>query len=335
MTQPLRVGMIGVGRHARSILLPALAQIPQDMQLVALATAHEETARAVEAEFHIRSHAGYEALLADDAVEAVLVVGGKHGPEIVAALEAGKPVWTVTPGISSSDDARRIRRLAQERGLTVQVGSCLRYSPLYQKMRSLLTEWRTTDPGLRAFTVRYYPYVGHFYNLLLYLGGAVASVCALASSEGDGEIVLLRFARGDTGVLTWRRFNNVSLPYERVEVAHASGLLVADNGRELAFHQTREHVDNNALSFSVAEAHVYAPTFSIPYGANTQLYLRGYPPELAHFVHCVRTGEPPICGVDDAEQTLLVTQAVRRSAANAQWVDVEAGSSADTGRERR
>jgi len=329
MTQPLRVGMIGVGRHARSILLPALAQIPQDMQLVALATAHDATARAVEAQFHLRTHVGYEALLADDAVEAVLVVGGTHGAEIVAALEAGKPVWTETPGISSIDDARHIRRLARERGLTVQVGSCLRYSPLYQKMHSLLTDWRRTEPGPRSFAVRYYPYVGHFYNLLLYFGGAIASVCTLVSPDADGEVVLLRFASGDTGVLTWRRFHNVSLPYERVEIAHASGLLEADNGRELTFHQTRERVDNNALSFAAAEAHVFAPTFSIPYGANTQLYLRGYPPELAHFVHCVRTGEPPICGVDDAEQTLLVTQAVRRSAGTAQWVDVEAGTGAD------
>lgn len=329
MKPPLRVGMIGVGRHARSILLPALAQIPHDMQLVAMATAHEETARAVEAQFHIRAHVGYEALLADGAVEAVLVVGGKHGPEIIAALEAGKPVWTETPGISSVDDARRIRHLARERGLTVQVGSCLRYSPLYQKMRSLLTEWRATDPGPRSFTVRYYPYVGHFYNLLLYLGGAIASVCTLASPDGNGEIALLRFAGGDTGVLTWRRFNNTSLPYERVEIAHASGLLSAEDGRALTFHRTRQHVDNNALSFAVAEANIFAPTFSIPYGTNTQLYLRGYPPELAHFVHCVRTGEPPICGVDDAEQTLLVTRAVRRSAADARWVEVEAGSWAD------
>lgn len=329
MVQPLRVGMIGVGRHARSILLPALAQIPQDMQLVALATAHDETARAVEAQFHIRTHVGYEALVADDAVEAVLVVGGKHGPEIGAALEAGKPVWTETPGISSLDDARRIRQLARERGLTVQVGSCLRYSPLYQKMHALLAEWRASDPGPRSYAVRYYPYVGHFYNLLLYLGGAIASVCTLASPDGDGAMVLLHFAGGDTGVLTWRRFNNTSLPYERVEIAHASGLLVAEDGRALTFHRTREPVDNNALSFDVAEANVFAPTFSIPYGTNTQLYMRGYPPELTHFVHCVRTGEPPICGVDDAERTLLVTQAVRRSAGDARWVDVEAGSWAD------
>jgi hypothetical protein len=48
-------------------------------------------------------------------------------------------------------------------------------------------------------------------------------------------------------------------------------LPVADNGRELIFHRARERVDNDALSFGVAEASVFAPTFSIPYGANTQL----------------------------------------------------------------
>jgi 3-hydroxyisobutyrate dehydrogenase-like beta-hydroxyacid dehydrogenase len=50
--------------------------------------------------------------------------------------------------------------------------------------------------------------------------------------------------------------------------------------------------------------------------------MRGYVPELADFVRCIRTGEAPACGVDDAEKTMQVGQAVKRSIeAGAQWAD--------------
>ncbi len=324
MSRPLRVGMIGVGRHARTILLPSIAQIPEYMQVVALATAHEETARAAAAQFHIPAHVGYEALVADPAVEAVLVVGGQHGPAILAALDAGKPVWTETPGIASGLEASQIRKLAQERSLPVQVGFCLRYSPLYQRMQALLEDWRRDDPGPRTYSVRYYPYVGHFYNLLCHFAGPIAAVCALSSPDGAGQIVSMRFSGSETGVLAWQRFANNALPYERLEIAHASGLLVADDGRELRWHRAQERVTNDQLGFATAEASLFVSTSSIPYGRNTQLFLRGYPPELLHFVQCVRSGEPPACDIDDAEQMLLVGQAVQRSAAlGAQWVAVE------------
>jgi predicted dehydrogenase len=330
VVEPLRVGMIGVGRHARPILLPAIAQLPEQVRLVAFATTREETARAAEAQFRVRTHVGYEALIADPEVEAVLVVGGKHGPEILAALEAGKPVWTETPGITSVDDARRIRTVAHEKGLLVQVGSCLRYAPVYQKQRRLLDAWRATDPGPRTYAVRYFPYVGHFYNLLLYLGGDIATVCAVGSPDGSAQMVVLRFASGEIGGLAWQRFVSNALPYERVEISGATGLLAAEDGRTLRFHRTGAAVANDGLSFDDADASLFDAGYSIPYGRNGQLYARGYVPELAHFVHCVRTGESPICGVDDAEKTLLVGQAVRRSVeAGGVWTDVERGSWAE------
>jgi predicted dehydrogenase len=263
-------------------------------------------------------------------VEAVLVVGGKHGPEIMAALEAGKPVWTETPGIASVDFARDIRTLARQKGLVVQVGSCLRYSPVYQKLKKLLDEWRTEEPGARTYAVRYFPYVGHFYNLLLYLAGDVASVLTLASPDSSGQVVLFRFASGEIGSLAWQRFANNALPYERVEIAGTGGLLAAEDGRLVRFHRTSQPVPNDALSFDAAGGRLFDAGYSIPYGNNFQLFLRGYAPELAHFVHCVRTGDPPICGVDDAEKTLLVGQAVKRSLdVGGQWTEVETGSWAD------
>src|SRR6184192_2585756 len=75
---PVRVGLIGVGRHARLILLPALALVPE-LQLCCVATAHTDTARAASERYRVKAYIGFEDMLDHPGMEAVLVVGGQHG----------------------------------------------------------------------------------------------------------------------------------------------------------------------------------------------------------------------------------------------------------------
>ena len=326
---PLRVGLVGVGTHARQVLIPAIGQIPDAMRLVALATAHEETAQAAR-EFHrLPCHVGYERLIADPDVEAVIIAStGDHEAIAIASLEAGKAVFNETPAIRTEAGAERIRRLSAERRLTYLVGSCLRYAPVYQKMRSLLGPWREEEPGPRTFNASYYFAGGHFHNLMLFLGGPIESVLHLAAAKGAGSVTLLRFASGDIGSIRDCGFNNWTPPYEGLEIVHESGWMTAEDGRAVRFHRTprARAVHPMELSFEHASGDLYQSTFSIPYGQNQQLYLRGYVPELSEFARCVRTGEPPTCGVADALATLRVGEAARQSReAGGQWVKVRAG----------
>jgi len=169
----------------------------------------------------------------------------------------------------------------------------------------------------RLFQAQYYPYVGHIYSLLHYLNGPVEGV--QAAKGGLETIVTLRFANGDLGSVVSRRFQNDSIPYESLAVSGQTGLLVASNGLELRFHRTREGRTATQLSFDVADGTFHSPTFSMPYAGLNQLYLRGYVPELAYFARRVREGLPPVCGIGDMEQTLLVRQAVDRSAVSGSW----------------
>src|SRR5262249_33680635 len=160
----------------------------------------------------------------------------------------------------------------------------------------------------------------HFYNLMLYLNGAVEQVFA---AKGALEtLVTLRFANGDLGSVISRRFDNDSIPYEALSISCEAGLLTATNGRELCFYRTREAVAGAPLSFDKTEATRQAPTSSMPYGALNQLSLRGYVPELEFFARRVREKLPPVCSLDDMEQTLLVRQAIDRSAATGVWEKV-------------
>ena len=326
MASPLKVGLIGVGTHAQQVLLPALDQIPEAIQLVALATAHEDTARAAGARYRLPCHVGYEALLADPNVEAVInASSGDHEGVAVACLEAGKPVFNETPAITSEEGAARIRKLSTSCGLTYVVGSCLRYAPVYQKARALLQTSREEEPGPRSLSASYYFSSSHFHNLMLYLGGPIAEVLHLVPPEGGPAVTLLRFASGDIGAIRDCGFHNWSPPYEQVEIAHASGLLVAEEGRFLRYHRapSTRTVHPTQLAFEVAEGQFFQSTYSIPYGQNRQLYLRGYVPELADFAHCVQTGARPTNGVEEALATLRVGAAARRSRElGGQWVAV-------------
>src|SRR5207253_370175 len=152
--EPVRVGMIGVGRHARLILLPALALIPE-IRLCCICTAHTDTARAAGERYRVKAYIGFEDMLDHPDLEAVLVVGGQHGPEMLAALEAGLHVWCETPAITSSESAGYAREQAAHSKRLVEVGSCLRHAPIYQRFRDLLLEWNNAAPGPRMFQAQY------------------------------------------------------------------------------------------------------------------------------------------------------------------------------------
>jgi predicted dehydrogenase len=327
MNTPLRVGLLGAGGHARQILIPAIEQIPEKMILVALATAHEETARHAGEFYRLPHFVGSDSLIGYPGVDAVIIASNDHERHAIAALSAGKHVFSETPGITSVEGAARIRQLARDRGLIYQVGSCLRYAPVYVKLKRLFVEWREREPGPRTIGIRYFPYIGHFQNLLLYLAGPITRVMAIHHPDNSGAVSLYRFASGDMASITWAAFHNVSLAYESVEIIHPSGRLYAEDGRCLRFDRTpaERSVHPYALNFELAEAQLYNPNFSMPYGRNNQIYQRGYTPELEDFARCVREGDAPLCGVDDAEQTRLVGVAAGVSKERGgEWVDVDA-----------
>ena len=88
-------------------------------------------------------HATAAELIADDAVEAVLVAswGPAHEEQVVAAIEAGKPVFCEKPLAPTSDACLRIMdaEMAAGRRL-VQVGFMRRYDAGYQAMKATVDD---------------------------------------------------------------------------------------------------------------------------------------------------------------------------------------------------
>lgn len=137
----VRVGVIGVGMigadHVRRIS-SALA----GGDVVAVTDADLGRAQAVAAGVPgTRVHASGEALVADDAVDVVLVAswGPTHERYVLASIRAGKPVFCEKPLATTQDACRRIVDAETGTGgRLVQVGFMRRYDPAYRALKDSL-----------------------------------------------------------------------------------------------------------------------------------------------------------------------------------------------------
>jgi predicted dehydrogenase len=115
MTDPLRIGIVGAGRIVAAEHVPRFRAI-DGFELVGVANRSEESSRrAAEALGLPRAYPSPEALLADPAIDAVLVGAWPvlHAPVTIAALEAGKHVLTEARMAATADDARAMVRAAR------------------------------------------------------------------------------------------------------------------------------------------------------------------------------------------------------------------------------
>jgi predicted dehydrogenase len=148
MPDRIRVGIVGAtvtqggsgwGANAH---VPALKVLPQ-YQLLAVCTAHEDTARASAAEFGAaRGFHRFGDMVAAPDVDLVVVcvrVPG-HRELVMAALGAGKPVLCEWPLGKNLAEAEEMATLARQRSLTTIVGLQARSAPAIMYARDLVRE---------------------------------------------------------------------------------------------------------------------------------------------------------------------------------------------------
>jgi predicted dehydrogenase len=143
----LNLGVIGLGwpgeRHAEAILACANAH------LYAAADLGEARRASFTKMFPVdKAVAGYEELLADPAVDAVIVAlpNALHFPVSLAALQAGKHVLCEKPPTLNAREMIRLRDAAVSRGLTYFFGRQMRFSPPMLAARELIAAGRLGTP---------------------------------------------------------------------------------------------------------------------------------------------------------------------------------------------
>ncbi|MCI9483039.1 MAG: Gfo/Idh/MocA family oxidoreductase [Clostridiaceae bacterium] len=209
--EPIRIGVIGIG-DISDVYLNNLKKYDV-VKVVACASRGLEKARRKAAQHGIpKAYASGDEVIADPEVDLILnlTTPQAHFQYNLAALQAGKHVYTEKPLAATFDEGRQLAGLAREKGLLLGCAPDTFLGGRLQNLRELIdngTLGRITGggayfvghghefhhPGPAFF---YQPGAGPLYDMgpyymtaLLSLLGPVQRVCAMATKAGETRVV--------------------------------------------------------------------------------------------------------------------------------------------------
>ncbi|HMV82071.1 MAG TPA: bi-domain-containing oxidoreductase [Blastocatellia bacterium] len=248
----VRLGVIGAGNFAKSVLLPRLAKM-NGVGLLGLATATGRTAKAVGEQFGFEvCSTDYRQLLAREDINTVLIATrhNAHAAMTAEALRAGKTVFVEKPlAIDEDGLSEVIAAVGQSQG-RVMVGFNRRFSSLSAELKQFLAgagplaityrinageipkeSWIQQDEGGGRIVGE----VCHFVDTLQFLTGAdIEEVFAYQASSGvDTLSIVLKFSDGSIGNINYFATGDRGFPKERIEVYGGGRVAVLDDFRQL------------------------------------------------------------------------------------------------------
>ena len=251
-----RIGVLGAGTFARSVLLPGLKRA--GATLAAVASEGGLSAADAAARFGFERAATADEILADDRIDGVVIATthSSHASLTAAALRAGKAVFVEKPLALTNVELSEVAR-ALPHGRFLMVGFNRRFAPFVSDAASLLQSSSHRSMAIRVNAGRlpadhwlHDPLVGggrllgegcHFIDLLMHcMGTHLDAVHAFAQPVsgrplecGDDFAVSLRFADGSLGTLLYTADGDARMGKERIEAFSAGQSLVIDDFRRL------------------------------------------------------------------------------------------------------
>ena len=268
--ESVRLGLIGAGAYARSMLLPQLKAAGVEFQ--AIATATGVTARDTAAQYGFRHAVSSADEVLDDADANLIMIATRHDmhAELTRrALESGRHVFVEKPLALSDEELESVMSAAARSGSAqLMVGYNRRFAPLAVAARSLFKDrsaplsisYRVNSGRIprehwlqdpREGGGRIIGEVCHFVDFMQFLTGAmvVRVYCEAVTSrnrqivEEDSVFITLRFSDGSNGSIAYLAEGDKAMPKERVEIFGEGKVFVLDDFRSATvYKQGREEV---------------------------------------------------------------------------------------------
>jgi len=337
-TSAVRAAIIGMGTWGQNLVSHVQGK-SELIRFTAGATRTPARADEFSRRHAITMHASYEAVLADPAVDAVVLATPHtmHAEQIVAAARAGKHVFTEKPlGIGLAESAAAVKACADSK-VTLAVGYNWRFQPALQEIKRMLADGRLgkllhiegnfCGPSAYRFGRDHWrqdrdevPAGGmtgrgvHVVDAMLYLADAIDTVHAqsfrLAQDFGadDTTSMLFRFRSGATGYLgtviasaeTWR-----------MQVFGSNGWVEVGDVEHLTTWQMRVCFVDRA-NITVKQR----PTVMTFDDTSTERA------ELEHFARAIKAGRPLAVPGGDEVHNVAVLEAIMDSARTGATVSV-------------
>ncbi|MFF0204912.1 bi-domain-containing oxidoreductase [Streptomyces sp. NPDC005017] len=308
--KPVRLAFVGAGNYATSMLLPHLAR-RDGVELSTVVTTTALSAANAQRKFGFaQATTDLDAVLGDDAVDAVFVVTrhSSHAELTRKALLAGKTVFVEKPLALTGDELADVLAAVEESGNDrLQVGFNRRFAPLLQEakkqfgartgpasLRYLVNAGRLTHGSwyLQQGTEgsRFAGEGGHFIDTASWLLDADPdSVYAVATSGNEDLQVVLRYPDGSTATISYVTTGAPGFPKETLDLAADGKVLRLDDFVRASVYSRKRWVSSR-----------------LPKARD-----KGQSAELAAFVRAVRTGGPMPVPLESLTATTAATLAVQ------------------------
>jgi predicted dehydrogenase len=320
----VRVGFIGAGNYASSMLLPHLAE-NDAVTLQRVVTTSALSAANAKRKFGFAEAAtDLDELLDDDNVDAIFVVTrhSSHAELTNRALRAGKAVFVEKPLALTVEELASVRDTIAETGNDrIAVGFNRRFAPLLNEARikfgrrigpasirylvnagSLAgNSWYTQDAEGTRFTGE----GGHFIDTVSWLvGDDPVSVYAAATPSQKDLQTVLRYPDGSTATITYATNGSTQFQKETIDLTADGKVLRFDDFARAAVFGRKKWASSR-----------------IPKGRD-----KGQAAELREFLNAVMTGGPMPVSFNSLAATTLATLAVETSLNTGTPVRIEAES---------
>jgi predicted dehydrogenase len=253
-TTSVKLGVLGAGLFANSVLLPAIKKT-SDIQLIGIASSGGLHAQHAGKKFGFQSATSNEDEIINDPninTVAILTRHNTHAELVVKALKAGKHVFVEKPLAINSKQLEQVKKVLSSTDCLLLAGFNRRFSPLARQLQSLisnlqeakyihyrvnagtipLNHW-TQDPEIGGGRI-----IGeacHFVDFITFLVGAPPiSVTAHALPDHgkyreDNVSMTFTFSDGSIGMVDYLANGDKSFPKERIEVFCGGQIAVLDD----------------------------------------------------------------------------------------------------------
>jgi predicted dehydrogenase len=334
----INAAIVGLGRWGQN-LVNSVQGKSDKIRFVAGVLRHPVKAREYATDKGLALHSDLNIVLADPAIDAIVLATPHtaHAEQIVAAIKAGKPVFTEKPFTLTSRSAAQAVRAATANNVTLAVGYNWRFQPALQQIHRMLSDGRLgkllhiegnfCGPSVYRFRKDHWrqqreqgPAGGmtgrgvHVVDAMVYLAGRVESVHAqsyrraLGYGIDDTTSMLFKFKNGPTGYLgtmiataeTWR-----------MQIFGSKGWVeVGDVEHLTTWHMKVCFVDPDNL-----HVHHKPQLIAFPETSTERA-------ELENFADAVREGRQIVVAGGDEEHGVAVLEAILESAKTGRTIGV-------------
>ena len=319
----LRIGFIGVGNFAKSVLLPKLKKLNAPVLMVA--SSDGLSASVAAKKFGIPQAASDRELILQSKEINTVFIGTRHNSHasmVVQALKNGKHVFVEKPLAVTPEQLKDVYRAVQEHpDLHLMVGFNRRFSPFSRKLKTQLEN--RADPLSLIITVNaghipmdhwvHDPVMGggriigegcHFVDLARYLVGAPIREVGAVSTQGHSEtdedktMILLTFEDGSQAAIHYLSNGNPRFPKERVEVFSSQRIFQIDNFLRLT-------------------------SYGSPLKDRSLKQEKGHLEEIQAFLQSIREGQESPIPVEELFEVSVATIAVQKAIEEKKFIAVK------------